>query len=79
MAENTFWVEMLKFCHTKISSLYDINYLTFTYRYIPYFREYKTIFFFPSPWVATYTIDTTYLSFFSKKKLGKKSCFKAKL
>ena len=42
--------------------------------HVPYFREYKTIFFFPSPWVPTYTIDTTYLSFF-QKKIGKKSCF----
>lgn len=45
---------------------------------IPYFREYKTIFFFPSPWVPTYTIDTTYLSFFLKK-LGKNSRFLSKI
>ena len=43
---------------------------------LPYFQEYKTIFFFPSPWVPTYSIDTTYLSFFSKKKLGKNNVFK---
>ena len=42
--------------------------------HVPYFREYKTILFFPSPWVPTYTIDTTYLSFlFSKKKIWEKN------
>ena len=43
---------------------------------LPYFREYKTIFFFPSPWVPTYTIDTTYLSFFLKKNWVKNHVLK---
>ena len=50
--------------------------LTIFKMYIPYFREYKTIFFSPSPWVPTYTIDTTYLSFFSKKNWEKNHIFK---
>ena len=49
---------------------------TFPWVPLPYFREYKTIFFFPSPWVPTYTIDMTYLSFFFLKKWGKNHVFK---